>query len=298
MPKPFNQKLHNDILLLKSIAHAKGTPQYKKVFEGIMMLHGISKATVYNELAKEIPGSYKDYESRGRTVEITRKEAETVYMLLKEGKTIDFIKNHMTVELGFRYSNLRLNKVKQKLNSAGLALKPVKPSEVHTEAGPGASGSNHVNSSPAEPVKFKGNIRKFFYMLSHIEKISDDKTIKIEIEGNVFDVNKNLVKSFFDILAASGETGGKSKDEILRLNIETILFHKTEKYSNGVYVEAGKLKQLESIRKSLAQTAQVKSDNSSKGGYNLDDITDAVSHFSPKTSREEVVRFIKGRSIK
>lgn len=298
MPKPFNQQLHDDILLLKTFANAKGTPQYKKLFESIMKIHGISKATVYNELAKDKPGFYKDYEPKGRSVNISRKEVDTVNMLLKKGKTIDFIKKFMKVELGFSYSSLRLKKVKQIINSAGKVIKVIKPNPAQTEAEHRYTGNDPAKPSPAEPVEFKGNIRKFFYRLSHIEKISDDRTIKIDIKGNVFDVHKSIVESFFNTLAASGETGGKSKDEILRLYIETVLFNKTYKFSKGIYIAPGELKQLEYIRKSLAQTSQVKADNSSKGGYNLDDIMDAVCHFSPKTSREDVVRFIKGRSIK
>lgn len=298
MPKPFNKKLHKDVLLLKSIAHAKGTPEYKKVFNGIMQFHGISKATLYNELAKEVPGSYKDYESKGRTVEISRKEVDAVNELLKAGKTIEFIKNHMTTELGFSYSTIRLNKVKYILNSNGKPLNPLILNEDESEVN--SAGPNETPSKPnlTEPVKFKGNIRKFFYRLSHIAKISKDRTIKVDLEGNVFPVHKGLVKSFFDMIAASGETGGKSKDEIFRFNMETILLNESDMYRRGVYVAPGWIKQLESVRKSLAETSPENEKNISKGGYNLDDIHIAVSHFSPNTTREDVVRYIKSNKAK
>lgn len=298
MPKPFNKQLHKDILLLKKIAHAKGTPGYKKVFSGIMQFHGISKSTIYNELAKEVPGSYKDYESKGRTVEISPREIDTVRELLKAGKTIDFIKNHMSIELGFSYSDIRLNKVKYILNSYGKPLDPLILNEDETEIDRTGPGQTPADPEPAEPVKFKGNIRKFFYRLSHVEKISKDRTIRIDMEGNVFPVNKAMVKSFFDMLAASGETGGKSKGEIFRFNMETILLNESDMYRRGVYIAPGGVKQLESVRKSLAETSPDNEKNHSKGGYNLDDIHMAVRHFSPNTTREDVVRFLKSRSIK
>lgn len=298
MPKPFNKQLHKDILLLKKIAHAKGTPEYKKVFNGIMQFHGISKATIYNELAKEVPGSYKDYESKGRTVEISPREIDTVSELLKAGKTIDFIKNHMSIELGFSYSSIRLNKVKCILNSNGKPLDPLILNEDEAEINQASHGKTSVDLKQTEPVKFKGNIRKFFYRLSHVEKISKDRTIRIDMEGNVFPVNKAMVKSFFDMLAASGETGGKSKEEIFRFNMETILLNESDMYRRGVYIAPGGVKQLESVRKSLAETSPDNEKNNSKGGYNLDDIHMAVSHFSPNTTRDDVVRFLKSRSIK
>lgn len=298
MPKPFNKKLHKDVLLLKSISHAKGTPEYKKVFNGIMQFHGISKATLYNELAKEVPGSYKEYESKGRTVEISRMEVDAVNELLKAGKTIDFIKNHMTVELGFSYSTIRLNKVKYILNSNGKPLNPLILNEDETEVNHAESANKTLNLCPTEPVKFKGNIRKFFYRLSHIANISKDRTIKIDMEGNVFPVHKGMVKSFFDTMAASGETGGKSKDEIFRFNMETILLNESDMYRKGVYIAPGWIKQLEFVRKSLAETSPENEKNISKGGYNLDDIHIAVSHFSPNTTREDVVRFIKSNKVK
>lgn len=118
------------------------------------------------------------------------------------------------------------------------------------------------------------------------------------MEGNVFPVNKGLIKSFFDIMAASGETGGKSKDEIFRFNMETILLNESDMYRKGVYIAPGWIKQLESVRKSLAETSPENEKNKSKGGYNLDDIHMAVSHFSPNTTREDVVRFIKSNKFK
>lgn len=298
MPKPFNKQLHKDILLLKSITHAKGTSGYKKVFNGIMQFHGISKSTLYNELSKEVPGSYKEYETKGRTVEISRIEIDTVNELLKAGKTMEFIKDHMSVELGFSYSAYRLDRVKYILNSAGKPLNPSILNVDETEDIPAEPDNTPAKTNIKEPVKFKGNIRKFFYRLSHIEKISKDRTIKIDMEGNVFNVHKGLVKSFFDIMAASGETGGKSKEEIFRFNMETILLNESDMYRRGVYIAPGWIKQLESVRKSLAETSPENEKNNSKGGYNLDDIHMAVSHFSPNTTREDVVRFIKSYKAK
>ena len=60
MAKPFNQMLHNDINMLKGFNREKFPEEYRGVFSNIMKRYNISRATVYAELVKTVPGAKCD----------------------------------------------------------------------------------------------------------------------------------------------------------------------------------------------------------------------------------------------
>ena len=287
MPKPFNQKLHDDITALSSLT--KGTSEYKKEFKRIMQAHNICRATVYNELSKHVPGSYKKYESTGRTVEISSKEIISVSNLIDDGWSNKYIRSFMSFELGFSYSETRLKKVKHLLNLNGKPVLPETPPEYYIEKAP-------EQDICREEITFKGNIRRLFSALAKLEKMPETTVIKIKLNGKIYKVSKMIIKSCLDRIAASAEMEGKNIEEIIRFNIESILLDNSANYKNGAFISPAGILQLDAARRSISSSSPYNRSICSHGGYNIDDIYSVVEHFSPTVSREDVIEFIKSKN--
>lgn len=331
--KPFNQLLHNDILKLKSYTGSHNEASYKQLFRSVLARHKISRPTLYKELSKDVPGSYKPYESRGRAVPICQKEAEMVKDMLSRAKTSEEIRNTMSIELGFSYSVRRLNRVKQHIKEGALlgsvrsydtysspfnlpksevTDKPIQNvinkemnKEISHEINIDKVKSSMELSGAVKKLKveggtggfvvnFKGNLRKLFYRLSMLSKMDPAKAIKLNIYGYEREVSPRTIKSCLDHIASSASTGGMDTDENIRFNIQTILLNESNDYKRGFYIKPSDIKSLESARRSLAATSAGKGGTAAvSGGYSLEDVYEAVSYFSPGARRDELINYFK-----
>lgn len=327
MSKPFNHSLNKDILSLKAHQGSKKETSYKQLMASVMQKYNISKATLYKELSKDVPGSYKQYETKGRAVPIGLKEANMVKDMLSRAISSEEIRKTMSIELGFSYSVRRLNKVKQHIKE-GAILEGVrsfdtyssplnisrnedtcktKKIEINIDELKTSSelsntlrklndeaGGKYGTSNPV--VFFKGNLRKLFYRLSMLSKMQPNIPIRLNIYGYERKVNPRIIKGCLDQIAASASTDGMDADEIIRFNIQTILLNESNDYKRGFYISPRDIKSLESARRSLSSTsAAVNSPQS--GGYALDDVLEAVKYFSPDVKREELMNYIKIKNM-
>lgn len=320
--KPFNQLLHNDIMELKSYTGSHDEASYKQLMKKVQTKHGISRTTLYNEISKDVPGSYKAYESRGRVVPLTQKEAIMVKEMLQHGKTTEEIRNTMSIELGFSYSARRVNSVKQQINHGAIleSEEPINPAPnntdtevndkpkpcidinidgVKTSAELGALVKKLAGAPGAGEftVNFKGNLRRLFYRLSVLSKLDPKKPVKLNIYGYEREVSPRTIKGCLDQLAGSALTGGMDTDESIRFNIQTLLLNESNEYKRGLYIKPSEIKSLESARRSLISSPAGSGGSALSGGYSLDDVYGVVTFFKPRVKREEVVNYFKSRNI-
>ncbi len=351
MSKPFNSRLHDDIMKLKNYTGKTTDGVYRRMFKTVMQKHNISRTTVYKELSKTVPGTYRRYENRGRAVPIGLKEANMVKDMLSRAKTTEEIRDTMSIELGFSYSIRRLNKVKELIQQGALLegvrsydtysspfnlsenesesdQTPKSPqTEINIDESPAISHKTNAevnideiktsaelsvavkklagDSTPGKVngdfvVSFKGNLRKLFYRLSMLSKMDPNRAIKLNIYGYEREANPRTVKSCLDQLAASVSSGGMDTDENIRFNIQTILLNESNDYKRGFYISPTDIRSLEQARRSLvaAQAASGGAGAQCAGGYALDDVLDAVNYFSPGTSREELMNYIKMKNMR
>jgi len=294
MAKPFNQQLHDDIIMLKDINRGAYPDEFQLAFRNIMKRHGISRTTVYTELEKAIPGKYKAHSYKSRDILVSKKEIGLIKDLLNEGRSIRYISRTMSLELGFRYTPYRIYKVKELINSGSGDTGPypiVQEADDIESAKLLEENFTPAAPKPVEPVEFKGNISLFFNRLSMLDFIDPERKLKIKIAGNIIESSSMVVKDCLNHIIYSAGGSGKSIPEVCRFEMETILIKQFEAYKRGVKFTPLALKHLEGIRMSLLSSAEDNRKPQLKGGYDLDDVVRAVRHFAPDTKKEEVMNY-------
>lgn len=107
MPKPFNEELHKDIIALKKVAVVMGpNADFRHMFRSIMRVHNISRTTVYNELAKDYPGTYQPPGKQKNDPPFSSVEITAVKDLLFNRIPANTIVKTMSSLLGFPLNSL------------------------------------------------------------------------------------------------------------------------------------------------------------------------------------------------
>jgi len=101
--KEFNKELNEDIELLKALHAQKDKSSFNDLKAEIMFKHKISKATVYREMKKDRPGSYKKPSYWPPAMDIRMPEILMVRELLLSGRQGTEIIKIMSKELGINY---------------------------------------------------------------------------------------------------------------------------------------------------------------------------------------------------
>lgn len=114
--KPFNKKLNADITQLKKLHALKDKTEFNKLKAEIMERHSISKATVYRELQKDVPGLY-DRKRSERPIAV--KEVEMVRTLLVQQYKIQDVITVMEQRTGMPYSWDRIDKIRSTMVPTG-----------------------------------------------------------------------------------------------------------------------------------------------------------------------------------
>ncbi len=307
--KPFNSALNSDITKLKELFAVKGpkNPEYKEMFSGIMQRHNLSRSTVYTELCKDTPGSYKKTDRKSWMVKISPREMDLVAELVVTGKKNHDICKAMSLEMGFNYTLRRLIKTRQKIATAAAVIikndpKIIKhviktiPSGIKSlldmenpqKTNYNPRNNNSVNTPSAGSSKTKGCARKFFYELSGIDLSNLKSIISLNFYGSEKNVSASVIKECLDHIAASSEADGKNIYELTKFDIETLLLQQLKYAKLNQYISPVELKQLTAIHKTLL----LHEENSVSGGYTLDDVFRVVQRFSPNATREEVAKIL------
>jgi len=101
--KEFNKELNEDIELLKALHAQKDKSSFNDLKAEIMFKHKISKATIYREIKKDRPGSYKKPSYWPPAMDIRMPEIRMVRELLLSGRQGTEIIKIMSKELGINY---------------------------------------------------------------------------------------------------------------------------------------------------------------------------------------------------
>ncbi|MEO8514975.1 MAG: hypothetical protein ABI543_15565, partial [Ignavibacteria bacterium] len=207
------------------------------------------------------------------------------------------ISKTMSLELGFRYTPYRIYKVKE-LTASGKKISGKEPVIEPSASRFSARLLEEGNIAPVamedKPIEFKGNIRRLFYRLSMIDLIDPERALKINISGNIIQVSSRTIKNCFAYMVYSALHNGSDIPGSCRFEMEAILISELESIRLGNKLTPSALRQLEGIRRSLHALPKSEDSSALNGGYNMDDIYRAVSHFSPNTTRDQVVKFMEG----
>lgn len=242
--KPFNKKLHADVLKLKKLRVNEDKTEYKALFKKLLLKYKICKNTLQIELRKDVPGSYNSVSWHMRSRPVTEEEISMVYELLRRQYTLRHIRKVMEEKHGSNYSLERLYKVRKMISPR------INELEKNRETAFGAS------------------IQEIFRQVSHYELIDPTRTISIEILGKIYPVNAGTAKKAVDMIILSAENEGKSLAAIQKIQIENCLSKKMDHISTAKSVSIQELRNAEFVRKSL-ETSVKQSVNFSPDGKAL-----------------------------
>jgi len=268
MPKPFNSELHKDIIALKKVAVVMGpNADFRHMFRSIMRVHNISRTTVYNELAKDYPGTYQPPGKQKNDPPFSSEEITAVKDLLFNRIPANTIVKTMSSLLGFRYSKTRLDNVKKFIKN----------------------GVNQDDSIPGNNPDYTRDlmIQNIFKKLSGFDLSDKHRVHAIELDGMTYHVNSRVIKDCLLHLAASAAAGGKDISEVTRFDMETILLNEIDTYKHNIrHFSPADIRQLNAIRLTLFKNES--KNNAAKD--NFSDICRIVKHFAPNALRRDIAR--------
>lgn len=272
MSKPFNSELHKDIIALKKVAVVMGpNADFRHMFRSIMRVHNISRTTVYNELAKDYPGTYQPPGKQKNDPPFSSEEITAVKDLLFNRIPANTIVKTMSSLLGFRYSKTRLDNVKKFIKN----------------------GVNQDDSIPGNNPDYTRDlmIQNIFKKLSGFDLSDKHRVHAIELDGMTYHVNSRVIKDCLLHIAASAATGGKDISEVTRFDMETILLNEIDTYKHNIrHFSPADIRQLNAVRLTLYKNES--KNNAAKQSLkdNFNDVCRIVKHFAPNALRRDIAR--------
>ncbi|MBZ0202735.1 MAG: hypothetical protein K8I03_06940 [Ignavibacteria bacterium] len=266
--KTYDPLLNADIMQLKKLRRAPGKKtEYWALFEEIKAKHKIRNTTVYAEMRKDTPGTYKTNYRHSVNIPITEMEVRMVEELLARKMVISQLKRYMAFHLGIPYGIKRLMKVRKMI-----AANP---------------------SPPDAPSAFDDNIRSLFYNYAKLDLSDPSATHEVVLPGDgtcdtTHRVNSGVIRDSLDLIVYSASNGGRGTQDIHRIKMELLLTRRLNMVEQGLTITGAELKTIESVRKSL---------QSSPGGMGAEGFTpdfrvlyETVKYFAPDAGVPYILR--------
>lgn len=204
--KKYNASLALDMALLKSLHIKKDKSSFNVIKNELMQKYKISKATVYRELKKDMPGTYKVPNYKPPKMDISIEEALLVRELLLQGRQNQEIIKIMTRELGFHYYWDRFDRVRKI--------------------------AEELDETVFDPKRSyfaeRGNM--FFEKLLGMEFMSEESYRILEINGKKIHVSKKTLEMLKVYLMRDNPVNGEPAS--LKFMQDEIIFH--EEMEEGI----------------------------------------------------------------
>ncbi|MBE2228620.1 MAG: hypothetical protein IAE93_14790 [Ignavibacteria bacterium] len=312
----FNKDLHDDITHLKELHALKDKTAFKKRKAEVMKRHEISRATVYREMKKDIPGYQTDPNYNPPIRKITEKEKELVRGLLFKQVQIEFIRPAMEKKTGKCYSWDRINKIREAIEdemAREQKKKSFRPKACEKEKeeesdGPGEQvnkgnaavdkrndmlpGSKlQVNGMSGEKYEYESphgeDMKVFLGRVLGIEEMDPRTFIRVPVRGYTIKLGYDAVKNIQRYAANSAAGGGYDIVEIAKMNLKHLYSEQIRLFANGQTHTTRELKEFKSAL----------GDYSAESGSNMDFefVLEVALRFAKKgVTRDDVAVFAYG----
>lgn len=224
--KEFKQQLHDDVVRLKKLRIKRDKTDYKKFFIVVLRRHRLSRTTLWAEIRKQVPGTYRSITWDMRYRPITDEEVKMVYEMLIQQYTLEYIKKVMEEKLGGNYSDKRIKKIREIIDKRLFELDSDKS------------------------TIFGGGIRQLFIEYCDLNLMDPGRTKDLSLYGKEYKVNCGVIKSAINSIILSCEHDGISTQELQRIRMENILSKKIESMSESSQVSMLDLRSAEIVRRS------------------------------------------------
>jgi hypothetical protein len=121
--RKYNKKLNEDITELKELHGKRDKSDFNRRKAEIMKSHGISKATVYREMKKDVPGFYKTPRYWPPVKPVTEKHKEMVRAMYQKQMNGEQVRAEMERQTGESWPWERLQKIRESNDADDLLKK-------------------------------------------------------------------------------------------------------------------------------------------------------------------------------
>ena len=201
--KQFNQQLHDDIALLRTLHAKKDKHGFNVLKAEIMKNHNISKATVYREMKKDTPGEYKVPNYNPPKMDIRMPEILMVRELLLSGRQATEIIKIMSKELDIKYHWDRFNAVRK--------LAEELPEDEYDP----------------KQTAFAGGGRKFFTELFNLEYMAPSNYDVFPVNGEMIKISRENYDLI--VLIVMDDNPPDGEDITMKKIREEVLAHELQK---------------------------------------------------------------------
>jgi len=296
--RKFNKKLNEDITELKELHGKKDKADFNRRKAEIMKSHGISKATVYREMKKDVPGSYKRPLYNPPIREVTAKEKEMVKGMLFRQIPIAMIMAEMEEQTGESYSRDRIDKIRNEIekdesnvNSANESAKRRRgtgkaggksKNEITQEKVLGAEGGGAKTGFEYESPHGE-DMKQFLGKVLGIKNMDPRSILTIPVEGYVIKLGYEAVCDIQRIAANTAAGKGYDALEIAKINLKHLCFEQIRIFTKGKIHSTKELIEINKIFSQFESTGR-------RPGIDFEFLVDTCMRFAKKgTKREDIV---------
>lgn len=286
--KKFNQALNKDITELKTLYIKKDKTEFRQRKDEIIQKHGISKATVYREMAKDLPGAYRQPKYSNRAPEVTEKEKELVRALLYKKMSIETVCCEMERLKSQNYTWKRINRIRKEIEKDDIAAKENanKPGVVIT------IGETTGEITPLKNESAWGEDLKYLLeQLLNADKISKDSYITIVIKGKSIKATEELRNDIMIKMANAADADGKSIMDSIDSDTKHLLKEQVRSMKNGLKYGVRDLCDIRRMYKEMGG-------GNTFSPVDFDLLVAVVQDFNPEATREEIEHVTSNLAVK
>ena len=248
--RTFNKKRNEDITELKRLHMLKDKSAFKQRKAEIMAEHKISKATVYREMNKKLPGSYAQPRYTNKPAEISEQEKELVKTMLFNKAPANLIQDSLAKLTGKNYSWDKFNQIRLAVERDML------PAASNSAADAGVSARADVPAGADVTVipqvsAFGDNLEILLEAIFHFEKMSEDTIIRAKHGENIFRLGHDAVMDIKRIITNSASVDGADVGASMQMKIKHVLTEKMRIFERGADCSIKDIAAIQRIHKSL-----------------------------------------------
>lgn len=242
-----------------------------------MKQYSISKATVYRELKKDVPGTYKTPKYDPPIREVTEEEKEQVQGMLLKQIPIEQIRSTMEKRSGLSYSWDRIDQIRSEIEKDSAPEK----SKAHAETDD-MSCDEELAESPYGDV-----IAEFIGRVMKIKKISPGSVVRVPMGKVLIPLTFEQVKEIQLFVANYYDARGNDLDALANMRVKHLCYQKLRLNTAGAPHTIKELDDAHSLLAKCNGGKVVKEDS-----IDFDRIVEIVQFVKPKITREEVVGIV------
>lgn len=275
--RKFNKALNTDITELKTLHMKKDKTEFRKRKAEVMQKHNISKATIYREMNKDMPGSYQQPKYSNKAQEITEKEKEMVKTLMFKKIPFVHICNEMTRLKNENYSWDRFDRIRKEIEkdmkaevNAKKVYEPIIIGEITGEVIPLKKES-----------AWGGDLKLTLEAIVNMDKMDKDSYVPLIIKGREIKITEEIRRDMNAKLANAADADGKPIMDSIDSDTKHLLKEQLQNMKNGMKYS---VRDLYDIRKMYKEMGGVNTFQP----IDFDLLVAVVQHFKPDATLDEI----------